>query len=570
MAIRRERKKLGEILLAGGVITQKQLEEALAQQKVLGMRLGEVLIRQGYVTEDDILLTMKKQLNLPILDINGIAPSEEILKIFPEQLARKYEVVPIDMRNGRLVVAMNDPTNYFALDDIRLAVGMLVRPVLARKKDILKAIDRYYGRSEAEKAAREYARQVGVSPAAAAVEPNAAAVSVGTDDEEETPVIKFLNTIIKNAVNNMASDIHIEPVEEELRVRYRIDGVMREILRTPISMAGPVVSRVKIMSDLNIAERRLPQDGRISFPVGDRNIDLRVSIIPTMYGEKVVMRILDRANVILEKEKLGLQGRDLELFDDLISKAYGIVLVTGPTGSGKTTTLYTMLNQLNSEEKNIVTLEDPVEFKFKGINQMQVNVKAGLTFASGLRAILRQDPDIIMVGEMRDNETAEIAVRSALTGHLVLSTIHTNDAASAITRLIDMNIEPFLISASLVGIISQRLVRTICPHCAEEYPASYTDLKVLGISSGKTVVLKRGKGCNYCHQSGYRGRHGIFEIMPITQGHRNLIDNNATADELREYALSMGMTTLKQSAARLVLQGITTIDELLRVTYVNE
>lgn len=563
-----KRKRLGEILIDGGIITQRQLEEALARQKGLGMKLGEALIHLGYVKEDDILLTIKQQLSIPIIDINRIVVAEEVLRLLPESVARKYEVVPVDINNNRLIVAMNDPTNYFALDDIRLAVGMLIRPVLARRNDILKSIDRHYGRSEAEKAAREYAKQAGVSPVAAAVE-LINAPPAGAEDED-TPVIRFLNTIIENAVNNYASDVHIEPIDEELRVRYRVDGVMREILRTPISMAGPVVSRVKIMSDLNIAERRLPQDGRISYQAPDRNIDLRVSVIPTMFGEKVVLRILDRASVILDKEKLGLTREDQKQFDELIKKPYGIVLVTGPTGSGKTTTLYTMLNQLNSEDKNIVTLEDPVEFNFKGINQIQVNAKAGLTFAAGLRAILRQDPDIIMVGEMRDTETSEIAVRSALTGHLVLSTIHTNDASSAVTRLVDMDIEPFLISASLVGVISQRLVRTICPNCVEEYEASYAEMNLLGVTSGQKIMLKRGKGCNYCHFSGYKGRLGIFEIMQVTPGHRSLIDSRSTADELREYSLSMGMTTLKESATKLVLQGVTTIDELLRVTFVNE
>lgn len=567
MAIKR--KRMGEILIDGGVINERQLEDALARQKGLGMKLGEALIHMGYVKEDDILLTMKQQLNIQIIDINRMVVAEEVLRLLPESVARKYEVVPVDVNNNRLIVAINDPTNYFALDDIRLAVGMLIRPVLARRSDIIRSIDRHYGRSEAEKAAREYARQAGVSPVAAAVELMTASVSLGAEDED-TPVIRFLNTVIENAVNNFASDIHIEPIEEELRVRFRVDGVMREILRTPITMSGPVVSRVKIMSDLNIAERRLPQDGRITYQTPNRAIDLRVSVIPTMFGEKVVLRILDRASVVLEKEKLGLSEHDQQHFDELISKPYGIVLVTGPTGSGKTTTLYTMLNQLNSEDKNIITLEDPVEFNFKGINQIQVNTKAGLTFAAGLRAILRQDPDIIMVGEMRDTETSEIAVRSALTGHLVLSTIHTNDAASAITRLADMNIEPFLISASLVGIISQRLVRTICPNCITEYEASYNELNLLGATSGKNIMLHRGKGCNYCHSSGYKGRKGIFEIMQITPGHRNLIDSKATVDELREYSLSMGMTTLKESAARLVLEGVTTIDELLRVTFVNE
>ncbi|MDA8226972.1 MAG: ATPase, T2SS/T4P/T4SS family [Desulfitobacterium hafniense] len=572
MAVRQERKRLGEILIAGGAITEEQLDEALKMQKALGLRLGEVLIRQGLVQEEDILRTIQSQMGLPSVDLNRLVVADQLLGMIPEAVARKYTVLPVDVNNGQLLVATGDPTDYYALDDIRLASGMMVKPCIAKRADIIRAIDRFYGKSEAEKAARDYVKQAGVAPVAATAQATAlSVVQPGTESEEEaTPIIKFLNTIIENAVNNHASDIHIEPIEDDLRVRFRIDGVLREIMRTPIGMAGPVVSRVKIMADLNIAERRLPQDGRISYNVGRKAIDLRVSTAPTMFGEKVVMRILDKASVILEKSTLGLKGKDLVLFEELISKPYGIVLVTGPTGSGKTTTLYTALNQLNTPDKNIITLEDPVEFNFKGVNQIQVNPKAGLTFATGLRSILRQDPDIIMVGEMRDNETAEIAVRSALTGHLVLSTIHTNDAPSAITRLIDMDIEPFLISASLLGVISQRLVRRICPQCAYEYVPEPRDYALLGLTAETGVKLKRGKGCSYCHSSGYKGRTAIFEIMPLGLGHRHLIDKRATADELRDYAVSQGMSTLKQGAAQLVLQGLTTVDELIRVTYVNE
>ncbi|HBW36175.1 GspE/PulE family protein [Desulfosporosinus sp. BICA1-9] len=570
MALRQERKRLGEILIAGRVISPTQLEEALAMQKSLGLRLGEVLIKQGLVTEEDILRTMQSQLGLPSIDLNRLVVPEQVLKLLPENVVRKYSVLPVEMSNAQLLVAMSDPTDYFAIDDLRLAAGMMVKPCLAKKGDILLAIDRFYGRSGAEKAAREYAKKMGVTSVAMSSQ-TSLSVSEGEDiDEEATPIIRFLNTIIENAVNNRASDIHIEPIEEELRVRFRIDGVLREIMLTPISMANPVVSRVKIMADLNITERRLPQDGRISYLVGGKMIDLRVSTTPTMYGEKVVLRILDKASVILEKEALGLVGKDLKTFEELISRPYGIVLVTGPTGSGKTTTLYTALQQLNVPEKNIVTLEDPVEFNFKGVNQMQVNPKAGLTFAAGLRSILRQDPDIIMVGEMRDNETAQIAVRSALTGHLVLSTIHTNDAASSITRLIDMEIEPFLLSASILGIISQRLVRRICPQCTLKYEASPIERTLLEIPQETKVAIKKGQGCTYCNKSGYKGRIAIFEIMPISGGHRQLIDRRATADELRNYAIEQGMSTLKHAAIRLVLEGVTTVDELLRVTYVNE
>lgn len=573
MAIRQERKRLGEILISGGALTEEQLNEALKLQKSLGMRLGEVLIHQGLVTEDDIMRTMQSQLGLSSVDLNRIVVHERILSALPETVIRKYNVLPIDEANGAILVAMSDPTDYYALDDLRIAAGTLIRPVLAKKVDILRAIDRYYGRSEAAKAARDFAKQSGISQIAATSQGALASVTPLArveGDDEATPIIRFINTIIENAVNNAASDIHIEPMEEEMRVRFRVDGILREIMRTPTNMAGPVVSRIKIMSDLNIAEKRLPQDGRITYPIGSRLIDLRVSTTPTMFGEKVVMRILDKSTVILKKEALGIQGKDLEVFDDLISKAYGIVLVTGPTGSGKTTTLYTMLNQLNTPEKNIVTLEDPVEYNFQGVNQMQVNPKAGLTFANGLRSILRQDPDIIMVGEMRDNETAEIAVRSALTGHLVLSTIHTNDAASAITRLVDMGIEPFLISASLVGIISQRLMRKICPQCQTEYAASPREKVLLGVPEEEHLMIRKGKGCNFCHSSGYKGRTAIFEFMPINSGHRQLIDCRATTDELRDYAVSEGMSTLQLAAAKVVRAGISTIDELLRVTYVNE
>ncbi|MEL1135135.1 ATPase, T2SS/T4P/T4SS family [Desulfitobacterium sp. THU1] len=573
MAIRQERKRLGEILIAGGALTEDQLTEALKLQKSLGLRLGEVLVRQNFVSEEDILRTIQKQLGLPSVDLNRIVVTENILKMIPETVARKYSILPVEFSNGQLLVATSDPTDYYAIDDIRLASGTMVKPCVAKKVDILWAIDRFYGRSEAVKAVSDFVKQTGYDQVTATTQASVlTAVHTGGEsvDEEATPIIKFLNTIIENAVNNYASDIHIEPVDDELRVRFRIDGVLREIMRTPIEMAGPVVSRVKIMADLNIAERRIPQDGRITYLVGRKMIDLRVSTAPTMYGEKVVLRILDKGSVILEKSSLGIHGDDLERFDELISKPYGIVLVTGPTGSGKTTTLYTALNYLNSPEKNIITLEDPVEFNFKGVNQMQVNPKAGLTFATGLRSILRQDPDIIMVGEMRDNETAEIAVRSALTGHLVLSTIHTNDAPSAVTRLVDMGIEPFLISASVVGIISQRLVRKICPNCLHEYPAEPKDYALLGLSQDAPLQLKRGTGCPYCHNTGFKGRTAIFEIMPVTSGHRNLIDTGATADELRRYAVEQGMTTLRQSAAGLVIQGITTIEELLRVTYVND
>lgn len=693
MAIRQDRKRLGEILITGCLITQTQLEDALNAQKEMGLRLGEVLIKQGLVTEDDILRTMHSQLGLPLIDLAQRVVSEKILRKMPEKVVRKYSVLPIEETNGQLMVAMSDPTDYFAIEDLRIAAGMMVRPCLAKRQDILNAIDRYYGRNEAEKAAREYAKhlmaqglvteddllrtlqsQMGiplidltrvmvpdsvirlipesvaskytvlpvelsngqlmvamsdpadliaidelryasgmlVKPCLAkksdivkaieqyysksevekvakdylkqigstqgTVAAQSAAVIKGVlgadagDDETSTPIIKFINTLIENAINSQASDIHIEPVQDELRVRFRIDGVLHEIMRAAMAMANPVVSRIKIMADLNIAERRLPQDGRISYQLINKSIDLRVSTTPTMFGEKVVMRILDKSNIVVSKDALGLSGRDLELFNNFIAKPYGVVLVTGPTGSGKTTTLYTMLNQLNVPQKNILTLEDPVEFNFSGINQVQVNPKAGLTFATGLRSFLRQDPDIIMVGEMRDKETSEIAIRAALTGHLVISTIHTNDSVSAITRLVDMGIEPFLLSASLIGIISQRLIRKICPKCGEAYNAGPKEYALLDLKHEGNSPLKmwRGQGCQFCYGSGYKGRRAVFEIMPITPAHRQLIDQKASADDLRKYSIKNGMTTLRRAASNLVIEGVTTIEELLRVTQVNE
>lgn len=378
-------------------------------------------------------------------------------------------------------------------------------------------------------------------------------------------VIKFINTIIENAVLNNASDIHIEPEEFEFRVRFRIDGMLREIMRTDITMLDSIVSRIKIMANMNIAEKRLPQDGRISYKTKQKNIDLRVSTVPITYGEKVVMRVLDKTNFNFSLETLGMDKKDLEKLQKTIEKPHGIILVCGPTGSGKTTTLYSLLNILNTPERNIVTIEDPVEYNFKGINQMQVNTKIGFTFANGLRSILRQDPDIIMVGEIRDNETAEISVRSALTGHLVLSTIHTNDAVGTITRLKDMGVEPFLISSTLVAVVAQRLVRKVCPNCRQTYQSNQSEMKLLGLNEPKDLV--KGKGCSICNNTGYKGRVGIYELLVVDDEIKRLIDNSAGEMEIQNMAIQKGMTKLRDAAAKKVLEGITTVDEMIRVTF---
>lgn len=549
------KKRLGEILIDAGVLTEEDLNKALALQHESGKRLGEVLVTEGFTSEQQIMEAVKRQLSIQSIDLKRITVKQEIIDIVPDNIARKHEIIPVDFINGQLLIAMSDPLNYFAIEDVKRATGYVVKTAISLRSDILNNIEKYYGRSRAEEAVQDFHKAYGEE----------IVQEDELEDEASAPVIKFLNTIIENAVLNNSSDIHLEPDDRELRVRFRIDGVLREIMRTSISMADPVVSRIKIMSNLNIAEKRIPQDGRINFRLKNRSIDIRVSTAPTIYGEKVVMRLLDKSNFSLSLDNIGLNAEDKLKLNNIISKPYGIILVCGPTGSGKTTTLYSILNVLNSVEKNIITIEDPVEYNFKGINQMQVNSKIGFDFANGLRSILRQDPDIIMVGEIRDNETAEISVRSALTGHLVLSTIHTNDAVGTITRFIDMGIEPFLLSSTVIGIIAQRLVRKICPGCAEEYMSDEREMHLLGLK--EPVRLKHGRGCPVCNGTGYKGRTAIVELLEVDRDIKNLIDSNQTENVIEKAAVEKGMKLLRDSCVEKVLQGVTTVDEMIRVTY---
>lgn len=549
------KKRLGEILIDAGVLTEGDLNKALALQHESGKRLGEVLVTEGFTSEQQIMEAVKRQLSIQSIDLKRITVKQEIIDIVPDNIARKHEIIPVDFINGQLLIAMSDPLNYFAIEDVKRATGYVVKTAISLRSDILNNIEKYYGRSKAEEAVQDFHKAYGEE----------IVQEDELEDEASAPVIKFLNTIIENAVLNNSSDIHLEPDDRELRVRFRIDGVLREIMRTSISMADPVVSRIKIMSNLNIAEKRIPQDGRINFRLKNRSIDIRVSTAPTIYGEKVVMRLLDKSNFSLSLDNIGLNADDKLKLKNIISKPYGIILVCGPTGSGKTTTLYSILNVLNSVEKNIITIEDPVEYNFKGINQMQVNSKIGFDFANGLRSILRQDPDIIMVGEIRDNETAEISVRSALTGHLVLSTIHTNDAVGTITRFIDMGIEPFLLSSTVIGIIAQRLVRKICPGCAEEYMSDEREMHLLGVK--EPVKLKHGRGCPICNGTGYKGRTAIVELLEVDRDIKNLIDSNQTENVIEKAAVNKGMKLLRDSCVEKVLQGVTTVDEMIRVTY---
>ena len=551
-------KRLGDLLVDAQLITLEQLQDALSLQKGSNKKLGEVLMEQNIVDENQIIEALEFQLGIPhvVLDKYFIEP--EIAKLISERLARRHCLIPIRFERGKLVVAMSDPLNIFAMDDIKLATGYEVEPVIASHKDVLAAIDQHYQKLTSEKALEEFKEHYEDE------------ITEEIDEEllaqvNNAPVVKLINSIISQAVKMRASDIHIEPYEKQVRVRYRIDGELQENISPAKSSHSAIVTRIKIMGKMNIAERRIPQDGRVEMNVDGRDIDMRISILPTVYGEKIVIRLLDRSNKALSKEQLGFTSENLKVFDNILKNPYGILLVTGPTGSGKTTTLYAALKELNEINKNIITVEDPVEYRLEGVNQSQVNNKAGMTFASGLRSILRQDPDIIMIGEIRDAETAQIAIRAAITGHLVLSTLHTNDTASTVARLVDMGLEPYLISSSVVGIVAQRLVKKICDNCKVAYAPNPGEVELLQI--GPDVMLHKGSGCNVCNQTGYKGRTAIHEVMPMTKSIKLLIDSRQNTESLRNAAVGQGMKSLRQSCRQLVLDGVTSIDELLRMTY---
>nr|MBO2493258.1 type II secretion system protein GspE [Clostridia bacterium] len=556
------RKRLGELLVEKGIITREQLKEALALQKSTGKKLGEVLISQNLISEAQMAEVLQEQLGIPFVDLNKVTLEPKLAEYIPFMLAKRHTLIPIKEENGKLYIAMEDPLNFAAVDDVKRVSKMDVVPLISFGEAIKNAINRLYGMEYAEKAVQDYTREAKLGQLPQDVQN-------GSFDEDvsNAPVVRLVNSIIQQAVSMGASDIHIEPTENESRVRFRIDGMLQKIFNIPVYMHSALITRIKIMGNMDIAEKRLPQDGRVGMNISGKDIDLRISTIPTIYGEKAVLRILDQSNFLLSKEKLGFTEENLEKFNELLKNTHGIILVTGPTGSGKSTTLYAMLNELNRESVNIITIEDPVEYRMEGINQIQVNPKAGLTFAAGLRAIVRQDPDIIMVGEIRDSETAEIAIRSAITGHLVLSTLHTNDAVSAISRLIDMGIEPYLISASLVGVISQRLLRKVCSNCRVPYEIEPHHLAVPGFEELAGVTLYRGKGCSACNYTGYKGRVPVHEILVVSRQHRQLIAQKAPIDEIKDLSIKMGMSTLKEECIKLIRRGVTTIDEVIRVSY---
>ena len=552
-------KQLGTVLVDSGLISPEQLDEAQEQQRELGRSLGRVLIDLGYVTERDLVKALADQIGMPFVDLANMTIDGRAATAVSESLTKRHTVLPIGYEDGKLVVAMADPANVFALDDVRTVTGMDVKAVVATREDILDGIRRTSSMSDEIEALGS----------------DLAGDDDGLDDlhgltsvSEEAPIVKFVNLLITQAVNDGASDIHIEPTERDLRVRYRIDGVLHEVMRSPKAIQSGVISRLKIMAEVDIAERRVPQDGRISLSVQGKPIDLRFSTLPTVYGEKVVMRVLDKTSVLLELSDLGFLEGNHKRFEESYRKPYGMILVTGPTGSGKSTTLYATLNVVNDAEVNIITTEDPVEYRLPGINQVQVNKKVGLTFASALRSILRQDPDVVLVGEMRDRETAQIGIEAALTGHLVLSTLHTNDAASALTRLTEMGVEPFLVASATDCILAQRLARRVCKKCAEMERPEADLLKVAGFPDDivdERPELPRAMGCSACSQTGYKGRLAIHEVMPVTEEIERLCVARASSEEVKRVAIEQGMATLREDGLAKVMLGQTTIEEIGRV-----
>ena len=556
------KKRLGDILVSSGKITYEQLNEALISQKILGKKLGEILLDSNIITEKDMMEAIKEQTGIKEVDLNTVNFDKRVIKMIPQNLCNKYTLIPFGFHEGKLQVAMHDPLNIFAIDDINIASGFEVEVFIDLRRNIKKFIDLNYSNEEVIKAAEELSKE--------ALESKVIVKDDDIDDIKNAPVVKMIEYMFKNSIEMRASDIHIEPYEKEVRIRYRIDGELSTVNLIGIESLPPLVARIKILAGLNIAEKRIPQDGRIITKVDEKEVDLRVSILPVVYGEKVVIRILDKNNYKVHKEHLGLSTENIKRLNRIISNPHGMVLVTGPTGSGKSTTLYSILDDINSENINIVTVEDPVEYTLEGINQVNVNNKSGMTFASGLRSILRQDPDVIMIGEIRDDETAEIAVKAAITGHLVLSTLHTNDAPTTITRLIDMGIENYLVATSVVGVIAQRLVRKICPYCKTSYVASDYEKRILDIDEKEELILYSAKGCGYCNNSGYIGRVGVYEIMEITKTHKEAIMNGNNSNELEDISIKNGMTTLAEECKKLVAIGITTMTELANITLLKD
>lgn len=561
MALGRKRVRLGEILIREGCLNEEELQRALSLQKGTGKRLGEILVENAIVTGDELAQALSNQLGYARVDMSTVDVPQEILDLVPVNVLKKHGVLPFSYKPdspNTLLVAMSDPMDLPAIDDVSIVSNLAVEPVVSTAQSIMLALDKYYGLSDLQSAAEQYAAEK-VAFAEETFEEN--------EDIRNSPIVQLVTSMVESAVRQRASDIHIEPLERTVRVRYRIDGALYDRASYQPSVLPAIVTRIKIISGMDISEKRKPQDGRMTQIVDQLEYDIRVSSIPTVFGEKIVLRLASKTALNRSKDQLGMRAEEIEKFDHIISNPHGIFLVTGPTGSGKSTTLYTALAALNKEEVNIITVEDPVEANINGVNQIQVNPRADLTFASALRSILRQDPDIIMIGEIRDEETAQIAVQASITGHLVVSTLHTNSAASTLTRLIDMGVEPYLLADSMVGVIAQRLVRKLCPDCKKPVEASTQDKVLLRYPGDKDLTIYERCGCGKCGGTGFVGRTGVYEIMEITPVIKRIIEQGGTAEDIREQALTEGMQTLRMSASRYVMEGVTTIEEMRKVSF---
>lgn len=562
MDYKRKKMRLGDVLVQNGVITEEDLQRGLERQKGSGRKLGETLVDEGIATEENIARALSNQFHYDMVDLQNTEIPQEILELVPANVLKKHRAIPFEYSPDNmnvLRVAMSDPMDIGAMDDINIITNLQVEPVVATMGSVMLAIDRYYGQAEVNSALEEYTRE----KESQMIEQE----DMYSEDVNNSPIVQLVKGMIDQAVRQRASDIHIEPMEKQVRIRYRIDGALYEKSVYSIRLLPAIVARIKIIGGMDISEKRKPQDGRITQIVDRKEFDIRVSILPTVYGEKIVMRLTSKNALTKEKSQLGLKPDELKKFDHILKNPHGILLVTGPTGSGKSTTLYTALSELNKEDVNIITVEDPVEANIDGINQVQVNNKANLTFASALRSILRQDPDIIMIGEIRDQETASIAVQASITGHLVVSTLHTNSAASTITRLADMGIEPYLIADSTIGVIAQRLVRRLCPECKRQKKADAEELELLQLEPDADVTIYEPCGCPRCDGTGFKGRIGVYEIMEVTQPLKSIISKNGSAEDIKEKALEEGMNTLRMSATKYVLEGITSVQEMMRVSF---
>ena len=561
----RKQIRIGDLLVEAGAITEDQLQQALVVQKETGGRLGNVIMDLGFISRELLITVLTTQMGIDYVELKTVKIDDAVIDLIPEPLVRKHKAMPIafDDHNANILkVAMADPMDLSAIDDLSIASGYQVDPLIAFEEDINDAIGKYYGSASAMEAAEKFKLE---QQANQVLDEEEAAANADIDN---SPIVQLVNQIIEGGVRQRASDIHIEPMETYVRVRYRIDGALKQVMSYDQSLSSAISARIKIVGGMDIAEKRKPQDGRITIMVDRREFDVRVSILPTVYGEKTVMRLTSKDGLTKPKSGLGFSPEEIKTFDGILSNPHGIILVTGPTGSGKSTTLYTSLSELNTEDVNIITVEDPVEANIDGINQVQVNAKAGLTFAAALRSILRQDPDIIMIGEIRDGETATIAVQAAITGHLVVSTLHTNSAASTVTRVIDMGIEPYIIGDALVGVIAQRLVRRLCQACKQPRLATEAEKKALRVEDlSEDVVIYEPKGCPLCNDTGYSGRIGVYEMMAVSPSLQVVIAKGATADVIEKQALAEGMSTLRMSAGRHVLNGITSIEEMKKITY---